>query len=165
MQKYCLSRPIKNKQGNRSIIGIGKSDWPGADYTKEPWGQSKCFANGYDGRGVNMRRWICWDGVNIGQWIWWKRGKGQSKCSARVDTVIVSCSWLAIYCHTRQLFESLVSLKITFPLDKGLKWQAADVRTTSLWLNWLCRCWLLLCFEILTLIMMWGAQNRINLRY
>ena len=51
MQKYCLSRPIKNKQGNRSIIGIGKSDWPGADYTKEPWGQSKRFANGYDGRG------------------------------------------------------------------------------------------------------------------
>ena len=26
MQKYCLSRPIKNKQGNRFIIGIGKSD-------------------------------------------------------------------------------------------------------------------------------------------
>ena len=90
VQNYCFSRPVKNKQGNRSMIGIGKSDWPSADYTKEPWGQSKCFANGYDGRGVNMRRWICWDGVNIGQWIWWKGGKGQSKCSARVDTQLWS---------------------------------------------------------------------------
>ena len=93
-----------------------------------------------------MRRWICWDGVNIGQWIWWKGGEGSIKMfrQSGLTTVIFSCSWLAIYCHTRQLFESLVSLKITFRLDKGLKWQAADVRTMSLWLNWLCRYFALL---------------------
>ena len=97
------------------------------------------------------------------KWTWWKGGQyeamdmlrwGQHRAMDMMErgegsikmfrqsghtTVIFSCSWLAIYCHTRQLFESLVSLKITFRLDKGLKWQAADVRTTSLWLNWLCR--------------------------
>ena len=102
------------------------------------------------------------------KWIWWKGGQyetmdmlrwGQHRAMDMMEkgegsikmfrqsghtTVIFSCSWLAIYCHTRQLFESLFSLKITFGLDEGLKWQAADVRTTSLWLNWLCRYFALL---------------------
>ena len=45
---------VKSKEGNRSVIDMG-SIGADADYTKVPWGQSKCFANGDDGSGVNMR--------------------------------------------------------------------------------------------------------------
>ena len=57
MQKHC-SRLAKKKQSNWFIINLESIRYD-ADYSKGPWGQSKCFANGADGRGVNMRQWIC----------------------------------------------------------------------------------------------------------
>ena len=50
----ALFMPWSRVTSDRSVIDMG-SIGADADYTKVPWGQSKCFANGDDGSRVHMR--------------------------------------------------------------------------------------------------------------
>ena len=65
-----------------------------ADYSKGPWGQSKCFANGSDGRGgqyeaMDMLRWGQHRAMDM-----MERGEGSIKMFRQSGhtTVIFSCS-------------------------------------------------------------------------